>query len=127
MTGLPLPALLYDGDCGFCRRTITTLLAEPRRPVNVRTWQETDLEALGVDERRAAREMLWVRADGRVTGGAAAFADLFRHLGGRWRPVGALLRTPPTRWLATGLYRIIARNRHRMPGSTTACAVSRRG
>ncbi|CAL9310763.1 hypothetical protein SUDANB51_03516 [Streptomyces sp. enrichment culture] len=126
MTDTRLPVLLYDGDCGFCTRTITTLLATPRRPVNVRTWQESDLEDLGTDRPRAMREMLWVHRDGRVTGGALAFADLFRHLGGPWRVTDLLLRTPPTRWLAAGAYRLIAKNRHRMPGGTAACAVPRR-
>ncbi|GHE46113.1 thiol-disulfide oxidoreductase DCC family protein [Streptomyces capitiformicae] len=126
MTDTPLPVLLYDGDCGFCTRTITTLLAAPRRPVHMQTWQETDLGQLGIDELRATREMLWVNSDGRVTGGAVAFADLFRHLGGPWRVSEALLRTPPTRWLAAGVYRVVADNRHRMPGGTAACAVPRR-
>lgn len=126
MTDIRLPVLLYDGDCGFCTRTITTLLAAPRRSVNVRMWQETDLELFGTDESRATREMLWVRRDGRVTGGAMAFADLFRHLGGPWRVPDVLLRTPPTRWIAAGVYRVIAHNRHRMPGGTAACAVPRR-
>jgi predicted DCC family thiol-disulfide oxidoreductase YuxK len=125
MTDIQLPVLLYDGDCGFCTRAITTLLAEPRRPVTLRMWQEADLESLGTNESRATREMLWVHRDGRVTGGAMAFADLFRHLGGPWRVLDLLLRTPPTRWLAVGVYRTIARNRNRMPGGTAACAIPR--
>ena len=30
---------------------------------------------------------------------------------------------PPLRWLAPYLYRLIARNRHRLPGGTPACAI----
>jgi predicted DCC family thiol-disulfide oxidoreductase YuxK len=34
-----------------------------------------------------------------------------------------VLRTPPVRWLAAGVYRLIANNRQRMPGGTAACAL----
>jgi hypothetical protein len=40
-----------------------------------------------------------------------------------WRPFGALLLVPPFSWIGAGLYRLIAANRHRLPGGTPACAV----
>ncbi|WP_461026330.1 thiol-disulfide oxidoreductase DCC family protein [Streptomyces sparsus] len=124
---MPLPVLIYDGDCGFCTRTITMLLADPRRPMmNVQTWQEIGIEQFGISEQRATREMLWVHRDGRVAGGALAFAELFRHWGGPWRVPDILLRIPPTRWIAAAVYRAVANNRHRMPGGTTACTAPQR-
>ncbi|MYW07733.1 DUF393 domain-containing protein [Streptomyces sp. SID2563] len=121
-----LPALFYDGDCAFCSRVISGLVRAPRRQVNVYAWQGVDLGKFDIGEQRAAREMLWVHGDGRVTGGSMAFADLFDRLGGPWRVPALLLRIPPTSWLAAGVYRVIARNRHRMPGGTAACALPRR-
>jgi predicted DCC family thiol-disulfide oxidoreductase YuxK len=31
------------------------------------------------------------------------------------------MRVPPLRWIAHGVYRLVANNRDRMPGGTAAC------
>ena len=67
--------------------------------------------------------MLWVTPAGAVHGGAQAVAKLLLSAPGGWPLVGALLTLPPVRWMAHGLYRLIARNRHRLPGGTAACAL----
>lgn len=115
--------LVYDGDCGFCASSV--VFAERRiRPRCAATpWQFTDLAALGVTERRARHEVLWITPSGRVHGGVRAVSHLLRSAGPGWRALGLLLAVPPVRWLGHAAYRLIANNRHRMPGGAPACAV----
>ncbi|MFI6796454.1 thiol-disulfide oxidoreductase DCC family protein [Streptosporangium canum] len=116
------PVLVFDGDCGFC--TASVRFAERRIGVRARVtpWQFADLAALGTTRERAEREVLWVER-GRVYGGAQAVARLLVAAGPPWSLPGLALRVPPFRWAAQALYRLIARNRHRLPGGTPACAL----
>ncbi|REE94694.1 thiol-disulfide oxidoreductase DCC family protein [Thermomonospora umbrina] len=115
--------LIYDGDCGFCSACVRWI--ERRIPTTARIvpFQFADLDALGVDAERAAHEVVWVDPDGRLHGGAQAVAGLLMDAGGPWRPLGAILRIPPFRWAAHGVYRLIADNRYRLPGGTPTCAL----
>jgi predicted DCC family thiol-disulfide oxidoreductase YuxK len=115
--------LIYDGDCGFCTTSVRTIERFVRPDVRTVAFQQVDdLAALGVTQRRAEYEVLLVDAGGRVHGGAQAFAHLLSGAGFRWALLGLPMRIPPFRWLAHGIYRLIADNRHRLPGGTPACA-----
>lgn len=125
------PVLVYDGDCGICTKAARligdTAKAEGRRlriptDADVVAFQHADLAALGTTVERAEYELLWIE-DGRVHGGAQAVAELLIDAGGPWRPVGLITRVPPFRWIAHGVYRLIANNRHRLPGGTPPCAL----
>jgi predicted DCC family thiol-disulfide oxidoreductase YuxK len=117
--------LIYDGDCGFC--TTSARFIERRIPTRagIEPFQFADLAALGTTEERASNEVLWVAEDGRIFGGAQAIARLLIDAGGWWRPLGEIMRVPPFRWIAFGVYRLVARYRYRLPGGTPACAVPR--
>lgn len=117
------PVMLFDGDCGFCTTSVRVLQRVFAADVDVVPWQFADLAALGVSADRAEREVVWVGIDGGTAGGAQAFARYLGAAGGIWPVFGAVLRTPPVRWLAAGAYRLIANNRHRLPGGTPACAL----
>ena len=54
----------------------------------------------------------------------AAIARMLVDAGSYWRPLGWLLDRRPVRWIAGPAYRLIARNRHRLPGGTAACLLS---
>ncbi len=126
------PVLVYDGDCGICTNAVRLIVPRgeprpgrgPRVPTDAEVvpFQSADLRALGTTAARAERELLWVDHGG-VYGGAQAIARLLIDAGGPWRPLGLLLRVPPFRWAAHALYRLIANNRHRLPGGTPACAL----
>jgi predicted DCC family thiol-disulfide oxidoreductase YuxK len=103
------PTLLYDGDCGFCQRSVD-LAKRLGTTARVLPWQAADLAAFGTTPERAGHELLWV-------------ARLLTDCGGPWRLAGALLRLPPLSWLAHLLYRLVAGNRHRLPGGTAACVL----
>ncbi|MEU0717260.1 DUF393 domain-containing protein [Streptomyces lavendulocolor] len=120
------PVLVYDGDCGFCSACVAFVERRLRPDCVVVPWQSADLPALGVTPERAGHEVLWVTPPGRVYGGAEAVAKILLRAGGVWAPPGALLLLPPVRWAAHGVYRLVADNRHRLPGGTGSCAVPAR-
>jgi predicted DCC family thiol-disulfide oxidoreductase YuxK len=122
-----LPWLIFDGDCAFCTSSTHWLarhLQRPRGP-NARLvpWQSTDLAALGTTAEHAQREALWIATDGAIYGGAAAFARWLRFRGGAYGVVGNLMDLPVVRALGAAAYRVIAKNRRRMPGGSPACAL----
>jgi predicted DCC family thiol-disulfide oxidoreductase YuxK len=114
------PVLLYDGDCGFCTRAARFLERHIPVRAEIVAFQFADLDALGTTTDRARRELLWIE-DGRVHGGARAVARLLAGAGGPWRLLGLTMGVPPFRWAAQGGYRLVAANRHRLPGGTPAC------
>jgi predicted DCC family thiol-disulfide oxidoreductase YuxK len=117
------PVLVFDGDCGFCTASVAFVERRLQPGCDVVAWQRADLPALGVTPERAAHEALWVTPVGTVYGGAQAVAKILLYTGRGWAPLGALLMLPPMRWAARVVYRLVADNRHRMPGGTAACAV----
>jgi predicted DCC family thiol-disulfide oxidoreductase YuxK len=129
---IPVPVLVFDGDCAFCSSCVRAAERWLRRPGTVPGWtaepfQFADLAALGVTEERASQEVLWVTPTGEVYGGAQAAAKLLLRSGGAWAYLGGVLRLAPVRPVAAVVYRWVARNRHRMPGGTPACALPQRG
>lgn len=117
------PVLIYDGDCAFCTSSVVFAERRLRPRCEITPWQFADLESLGVTRERAEYELLWTTPNGSVYGGAQAVAKLLLSSGGVWSVLGALLTLPPARWLAHGVYRLVANHRDRMPGGTPACAV----
>ena len=125
------PWLVFDGDCAFCTTSATWVARRLHRPdgtdAHLVPWQLTDLEALGTTAERAQTEVLWVEPDGGLVGGAAAFAAWLRFRGGPYGGLGRLMELPVLRSAAAAVYRLVARNRSRMPGGTPACALPRPG
>ncbi len=122
-----VPWLIFDGDCAFCTSSATWIAERLMRSEgpNARLvpWQFTDLAALGTTEARTRREVLWVTPQGEISGGAAAFAHWLQFRGNPYAILGRLLEVWPIRPLAAAVYRLIAKNRHRMPGGSPACAL----
>ncbi|MFD3656774.1 thiol-disulfide oxidoreductase DCC family protein [Streptomyces sp. NPDC058620] len=117
------PVLVYDGDCAFCTTSVAFLVRRLRPDCAVTPWQFADLDALGVTRARAEHEVLWISPPGAVYGGAQAVAKLLLRAGGAWAWLGGLLTLPPPRWIAHGVYRLVAANRDRLPGGSPACAL----
>jgi predicted DCC family thiol-disulfide oxidoreductase YuxK len=112
--------LLFDGDCGFCTSS-ARVAARIAPAATVVPYQRADLAALGVSAVDAAAALQWVADDGRVAAGGAAVAGLLRGAGGGWAVLGRLLDLPGIRVLAGVVYRVVAAQRHRLPGGTPAC------
>lgn len=114
---------VYDGDCAFC--TMCARFVERRIPTRARVvaWQHADLGALGLTRRQCLDAVQWVASGEPVLAGPEAIGALLRSSNAFWRPLGRVLKLRPVRAVAWPVYRLIARNRHRLPGGTQACAV----
>ncbi|MEQ4304269.1 sporulation-delaying protein SdpB family protein [Plantactinospora sp. B6F1] len=119
--------LVYDGDCGFCTASVhfvrRRLRPQVPETVDMVPWRSVDLARYRLTPHDVHRAAYLIRPDGGRLAGAAAFAELARHGRGGWPLLGHLLRRPPVSWLAAALYRLVAAQRHRLPGGTGACAV----
>ena len=123
---LQRPALVFDGDCGFCTRSASVARRVLPAYCAVVPWQRVDLAAVGTTAARARQEVLWVPRAGEVLGGARAVAAALRAAGSGWALLGRLLQLPLVRALADRVYRVVAANRMRLPGGTAACALPSR-
>jgi predicted DCC family thiol-disulfide oxidoreductase YuxK len=114
------PALVYDGDCAFCTTSARSL--ERIGPdAEIVAWQLTDLVELGLTEERAAAAVQWVSVDGTVRSGHEAIAATLESAGGIWKIAGRAILLPGISSVAARVYRLVADNRHRLPGGTPAC------
>ncbi|SCL26841.1 Predicted thiol-disulfide oxidoreductase YuxK, DCC family [Micromonospora nigra] len=114
---------VYDGDCAFCTRCAEFIQRRIPTGARVVPWQFADLDRLGLTEAECEEAVQWVGADGRRAAGPDAIAALLRSSAPLWRAAGAGLRFGPVRAAAWPAYRWVARNRHRLPGGTAACAL----
>lgn len=116
------PVLVFDGDCAFCT-SCARLLERIGPRAEIVAWQVTDLEELGITPEQASEAVRWVEVDGTVRGGHEAIAAVLEAAGWPWRLAGRALLLPGISPLAAVAYRWVARNRHRLPGGTPACAI----
>jgi predicted DCC family thiol-disulfide oxidoreductase YuxK len=116
------PVLLFDGDCAFCTSCAHLVERRIRPEAEIRAWQLADLTALGVSEEAAADAVQWVEDDGTVLAGHRAVAAMLSSAGPVYRLAARALLLPGISWAAARAYRLIADNRHRLPGGTPACA-----
>jgi predicted DCC family thiol-disulfide oxidoreductase YuxK len=117
--------MLYDADCGFCRWSLTKVLAWDRhhrlRPLALQTAEAGEL-LTEMDE--ATRMGSWhlVTAEGQRFSGGAAVAPLLRMLPGG-RPLAAVASAFPR--TTNRAYRWVTRHRGRLGAmlGEKACAV----
>jgi pimeloyl-ACP methyl ester carboxylesterase/predicted DCC family thiol-disulfide oxidoreductase YuxK len=107
------PVLLYDGDCGFCRRQVERLHARVGDAVAFQPFQHATDRA-GIPESNLSRAIHLIDADGRVSSGAEA---VFRTLAagkGRSAWLWMYRRVPGFAPIAELGYRWVARHRGRL-------------
>jgi len=119
---LSAPILVYDGDCSFCRRAVAVVLGQMQVACRAVPWQQADLAKLGLTEAEVTEAVWWVEPGGAKVKGHRAVAAALRHGRPAARPVGRLLVAPLLENLAAAGYDLVARNRHRLPGGSPACA-----
>lgn len=111
--------LIYDADCGFCRRSLAfgrRLLPWTPHAVG---FQHVDVSRYGVTEGQARQSIQLYRRGRRTRHGAAAIAAILQAQPTRpWRIAGYALAAPPLSWVAAACYRLVARYRLRLPGAT---------
>ena len=118
-----LPLLVFDGDCAFCTRSVRILERRVRRRPTIRAWQTLDLPSLGLTEEMCTEAVQLVQVDRSVVSAHIAVARTLIFGGRGWAVLGRLMLLPGVRHLAGVVYRWVARNRHRLPGGTAACAI----
>ena len=114
--------LIYDGDCGFCTQMARWLGGHLPERFVVTPWQGLDLAAFGLTEQDVSTAAYWVDEDG-AHRGSTGIARCLVAMGKPWSIAGCAMAVPPLSWLARGVYRLIANNRYRLPGSTDACRI----
>lgn len=113
---------LYDGDCAFCSTSAQFLERRVRTTAKVTPWQWADLDALGTTREEAEAAVIWIEP-GFKRAGPDAIAVLLRRAQWYWKPIGWVLSLRPVSWLAWPVYRLVSRNRHKLPGGTAACSL----
>jgi predicted DCC family thiol-disulfide oxidoreductase YuxK len=76
-----------------------------------------------VDQERARREIPFVAVDGRVSYGSSAIAAALATGSRPARMLAWLLLTRLGEAVGRRVYRVVAVNRHKLPGSTAACTL----
>lgn len=117
--------LIYDGDCGFC--TQSALWVSRRRPeLAVAPWQSLELEPLGLTVDEVTTAAYWVDDQSCTYRGHLGLGQALQAMGGPYWPLGWLIGHRPVSWLAGPVYRLVARYRYHLPGSTDACRLDSR-
>jgi len=115
--------LLFDGDCGFCSRSIRFLADRGLLGYPAMPWQRVPEGDLPVAPERLRDEVVLVRPGRPDVGGADALAASVRASDSWLRFTGRLIGLPGIRAVAHAVYRRVARNRYRLPGGSTACRI----
>lgn len=123
--------LVFDGDCGFCTTTARWIESYLPPSVKVEPWQGLNLDELGLTEEQVTTAAYWVDGSGLYRGHLAVGRALLAaceqrqriHIKVGFKLAGWAAIYPPTAWVARALYRLVAINRHRLPGSTDACRI----
>ena len=128
MPGSAPPVLAYDGDCGFCQTSVDRIRALASPTLEAVPWQFLPAEATAPHLERLDEEVLLLRGDTVLAGGADALARyVATSPSPAYRLLAAVVRLPGIRFCARAVYRWVSRNRHRLPGGTPACALPPRG
>lgn len=115
--------LIFDGDCAFCKRVANFGKSKMVVPYETVSWQSIvkDLDKYGLSQEDVSQRVYW--ADGeKVLGGSKAVFLAGKCLKQPWSFISSFGLLPGMSIIAEPVYRLIARNRHRLPGSTDACA-----
>lgn len=116
--------LVYDGDCSFCSSCARWIAARWRGPQSAVAWQQLsgeELAQLGLSEDDVRSFVWWIDESGRRSRGHVAIARALGATSGWTSYAGRVVLVPPVRWVAAGVYPLVARWRHRLPGGTPAC------
>ena len=110
------PALVYDGSCGFCSRSVRSILRHERRHDLLFVTRDSELgQAIAshhMDWNRV-QSMLWVEGRSRIRRIRRGDESrrLYRRLVGA---TGQFLPRSFRRTSGTGIYKIIAKHRRRL-------------
>jgi predicted DCC family thiol-disulfide oxidoreductase YuxK len=122
MNTAPTGTLFFDGACGMCTRSRDLLLRMDRTgKLHTEVLQSPGAaQRLGIAPASLLESVRWLDSSGAVYSGAeAANAALSAAIGTRI-PL-AIYRIPGIRYIEDVVYRWVAANRYRFPGTTPYC------
>lgn len=116
--------LIFDGDCAFCTRCAVWGASNLSEFPTAKAFQNISPASYGLND-ADVRKSVWI-IDGRVVlSGARAVAWILKAQPKFfWRIVGRFIDWCPIRPISAAAYRLVAINRHRMPGGTANCKVA---
>ena len=104
------PTLVFDGDCGFCRRAVRYLMGVTAERVKFRPYQEAAQDFPAIDPVRFKESVVLMLPDGRVCYAAQAVFETMQ-LGGKGLLIWCYRYLPGFRRVSEAIYRWVARNR----------------
>lgn len=105
------PVLVWDGDCGFCKRSVIRLADTVGERVRYVTYQKVHEQFDDIDEGDFARAVHLIERDGRVYMGAEAIFRAFDKAPGGSRLLTLYERVPGFGPVSEWVYERIANNR----------------
>lgn len=105
-----VPVLVYDGDCGFCRRSADRLSKWVRNRVVIRASQELSGDFAEIPAEDFDEAVQFIDTDGRTASAAKAIFETLRYSLLRGLPL-ALYRKRAFATVSELIYRWVARNR----------------
>ena len=108
--------LIFDGQCGFCRRWVRYMESWLRKHPKAVAWQSLTLSNFGVTEAQCSEAVQFVSRTGKVSSGSDAAAQVLRIAGFPFNIAGLVLLIPGIKWTAQRAYKWVANNRHRFKG-----------
>ncbi len=114
--------LFFDGACGMCTRS-HDVLVKLNRTGELRTevlQSPGAADRLGIDPSRLLESVRWLDSSGAVYSGAEAANSALSTAIGTTLPL-KLYRVPGMRFFEDAVYRWVAANRYRFPGTTPYC------
>lgn len=118
--------VIFDADCGICQALASWLERVDRRgALELMGNDLTERFPRGVDRALTEKTLVVVDADGRIFQEERAVFEVGRALG--WGLLGVFwLRVPGLSFIGRGLYRAVARRRHRLSAlfGMQACGAS---
>lgn len=115
------PRFLYDGDCAFCDRSVAWLRRSGVKVDFVTYQSAVDYAARqGLDAEDLRSAAYFIPDRGSPVRGHLAIAGVLATSKGRGsRFLGSAIGTPPFSIVAARVYKLVARNRHRLSRSAT--------
>jgi predicted DCC family thiol-disulfide oxidoreductase YuxK len=116
--------MIFDGDCGFCTASVNVIRRWIHPDCDIEPWQFTAIEEFDLTPEECTTAVQFVTGDRNVYSGSRAVMQMLRTAPLPWPVLGAIGDAPGVAFIADRVYRWIATNREKLPGSTPACAVN---
>lgn len=118
---MALPIVLYDGDCAFCSSAVRFAQKYIAHQIQFAAFQQTELNKYGLSTTRCQESLKFINHAGEIYSAQDAIAELLISAKRGWKLIGIALKLPGINFIAALGYKLVAANRHRLPGGTPTC------